>query len=345
LAGRDISILDPDKATLDFKDFLEDLAQRTLAEEDVADRNVDQQLLVSNILTLPMCKLLDLKADFQVSDLYDSLLEAWIKPLSYTVPSRTRVTTERLLRNIAGQLCLTSYVARQDLAGHGGYTVPDKASATGGQFILPVRGRASAASVSKGKQPAARSQSPGASSQLSDDVGFLSSSPLRALPTPEPTPSLRSQSSISSLAGDSASQRLQGYASLAPQPALPIKLLNSILGHWQVGTDPEGYDWEAAEQAFASEDEEEMEARAEERKRAAKHLKRQRDPTVGPSSQPKPKRLGGSQPQQGQEDTQGSSQATESMAVASQVEPGRFGGRPHKKKKKKASGLRPAGFK
>lgn len=344
MARRNAHISDLDKADSDFKDFLKKSVRLTLEDGDANHSSANERLAVSQMLTPAVWKSLNMKADPEVLSVYEGLIETWISPLSHDVPSRTRVSVENLLRkNMLGQVLLASYVVRPDSTEENEYAAQDEPTAAGAQFILPVRGRDSARNLEKGKQPAARSSSPLASSQLSEDVGFLPPSPLRPLPTPEPTPSLRSQSSISSLAGDPASRRLQTYTDLALQPALPVKLSNN-LGHWPLGTDPANYDWEAAQQAFASDDEGEVEARTKQRKRAKKHQKRQREPTVGPSSQPTPKRHGSSQPQQVAESTQGSSQATDTMVIASQVEPGRFGGRPSKPRKKKPVGKRPAGF-
>lgn len=282
----------------------------------------------------------------ELSSIYQDLILIWIVPLSRRIPSRTRVALEKVLRDMAGQICLASYAMRTT-KGEEDQNETESLEA-GVRFVLPVRRRLSATNLGKGKERAdAVSSPPPASLQMSEDAGFMPPSPFAALPTPEPTPSLRSRSSVSSLAGseDPASQRLRAYASLTPQPVLPTKMSN-LLGHWQVGVDPAKYDWEAAQQATVTEDESEDESQARLRQRAEKRRKRQRENTVGPSSQPTPKRLGGNQPRQGQttRDTQGSSQQTERVVTMSQVEPGKFGGR-HAKNKKVKVKARPAGFK
>ena len=291
-----------------------------------------------------MSSLLGFEDHHQISDLYNSLIAAWIGPLSHGVPNRTRISVEKMLRNLAGQLCLASYAMIPDSAEENGDEEPDKPSTTA-TFTLPVRRRVSLTNFKKDKEPETKSSPPPLpSSQPPTDVGFLPSSPLRALPTSELAPPLPSQISATSSTEDPASRNLQAYASLTPQPALPIKLSN-LLDHWQVGADPATYSWEAAQQAFASNDEEELEAHAKRRKRTEKHRKRQREHDLGSSSRPVSDRLGGSQPQQAQKDGLESSQTTASMVTASQAEPGRFGGQSRKVKKKRSSGLRPAGFK
>lgn len=335
------SIPDLDKASLDFTDFLEDVSKITFDDEDEMELGEDTTPVVSTILTPSLKESFALPNDTKISEVCDSLVGTWISPLSSNIPSRSRVALERSLREIAAQICLASYAVRYGfIVGEDEDLPQEKTLETGAQFTLPVRRRVSATNLRKGKEPVARSSSPPAFSQISEDVGFLPSTPLRALPTPEPTPSLHSRSSFSSLARseDPASLRLQAYASLAPQPALPNKLLN-LLGQWETGADPAKYNWGTAQQEAFSEDETEDESRAKQRQRAERRRKRQRMDTVGPSSQPPPKRLGGSQPQQMQ-DTQETSQTSERMvATTSQVEPGPFGGRRTKAKKKRRGGF------
>jgi len=340
-----VSVVDLDKASLDFSAFLHEAGRL----RDKTELYEHKQVAITKLSTPSMHKALGLEDDFRMSDVYDSLVKTWITPLSRNIPSRVRMALERTLRNTAAQICLSSHAVTYgsntaDEEEHGA----DPASCIGEQLSLPVRRRLSTTKMIKDKEPAARSSSPFASSQISEDIGLLPPAPLGALPTPEPTPSLHSRSSISSLKAseDPASLRLRVYAPLAPQPALPTKLSN-YLDHWGIGAAPDHADWETAQQDFASDDEDQAEVgeRVKQWERAQKRLKRRRELTIGPSSQPQPKKFGGSQPQRIQEDTQGSSQATPAIATASQMEPGRFGGRPNKAKKKKASGVRPAGFK
>lgn len=344
-----VSIINLDKASGDFVDFLDDIKRLISELEKDNDTDEGRQLIVSTILTPTLQAGLGIRDTAELSSIYETLIQTWIVPLSRRVPGRVRIALEKLLRDMAGQICLASYAMRIDLGttGEEDKNQPENLEA-GKRFALPVRRRTSATNLGKGKERADPVSSPApGSSQISEDAGSMASTAFAALPTPEPTPSLRSRSSVTSLAGseDPASQRLRAYASLAPQPALPTKMSN-LLGHWQVGVDPAKYDWEAAQQASVSEDESEDESQTRLRQRANRRRKRQRENTVGPSSQPTPKRLGGSQAQQGQNsrDTQGSSQQTEGVVTMSQVEPGKFGGR-HARAKKAKVKARPAGFK
>ena len=339
-------MLDLDKAYGDFVDFLDDIKRLTSEHGDGNDTDEGRQSMVSTVLTPTLQASLGFRDATELSSIYEDLIQTWIVPMSHQIPGRVRLRLEKSLRDMAGQICLASYAMRVNLGREGGEE-KDQAEnwEDGAQFELPVRRRTSATNLGKGKgRSDVLSSPPPASSQVSEDAGFMPSSAFAALPTPEPTPSIRSRSSVSSLASseDPASQRLRAYANLTPQPVLPRKMSN-LLGHWQIGVDPTEYDWEAAQQATVPEDENGDESRERQRKKAEKRLKRQRESTVGPSSQPSPKRLGTSQPQQGL-DTQGSSQQTGNAVTMSQVEPGKFGGRHAKNKKPKDKG-RPAGFK
>ena len=341
-------MLDLDETSGNFVAFLDNVRRLTSEPEIGDDQDEEKQPMASTILTPGLQAGLGFR-DTELSSIYETLIQTWIVPMSRRIPSGVRITLEKSLRDMAGQICLASYAFRID-AGSKGEEAEDQSEIqeAGARFELPVRRRTSASSLGKGKERSdAVPSPPPVSSQTYKDAGFMPSSATPALPTPEPTPSLRSRSSVSSLASseDPASQRLRAYASLTPQPALPAKMMN-LLGHWQVGVDPAKYDWEAVHQATVAEDESENELVEKQRQKAQKRHKRPRESAVEPSSQPMPKRAGGSQPQQGYiaHDLQGSSQQTERAITMSQVEPGKFGGRDTKNKKSKDKG-RPAGFK
>lgn len=355
-----VPVSDLYKASVDFVDFLDDMKRLTSENEDAKKNDEGRRLTVASILTPTLQAGLGFHDTSVLSSVYETLLQTWLVPMSRQIPGRVRIALEKTLRDMAGQLCLASYAMRVEV-GSGGNEEKDQSEnwEAGAQFVLPVRRRTSATSLGKGKERLdAVPSTPPVSSQISEDAGVMSSSAVAALPTPEPTPSLRSRSSVSSLASseDPASQRLRAYASLTPQPALPAKLSN-LLGAWQVGGDPANYDWEAAHQAAVTEDESEDESQKMQRERAKKkQKKKQTESAIESSSQPTSNRLAASQPRRAQ-DTQDVQQASSSsqqqtertVAVTmSQVEPGKFGGRHgHAKvnKKLKDRPPRPAGFK
>lgn len=345
-------MLDLEKASGDFVDFLDDIKRLASEHESGDDNDGERQLKVSTILTPKLQAGLGFRDSTEIHSIYEHLIQTWIVPMSRQIPGRVRIALEKILRDIAGQICLASYAICIDVGSKGEEEEDHSENwEAGARFILPVRRRrTSATSLGKGKgkeRSDAVPSPPPVSSQTSEDARFMPLSALPALPTPEPTPSLRSGSSVASLASseDPASQRLRAYASLTPQPGLPAKMAN-LLGHWQVGVDPAKYDWEAVDQATVTEDGSGDESQKRQHQRAAKRRKKLGETTVGPSAQPTSKRLGNSQPQQGHVsyDLQGSSQQTERAVTMSQVEPGKFGGRHAKNKKLKVKG-RPAGFK
>ncbi len=336
IANTGISVVDIDKAAADFSNFLGDITRIPSGEDGKNTSDEGKRLHISNVLTPPMKTALGLGETFQLSDVYDSLIKAWIAPLPGTIPGRTRIALEKLLRDVVILICLSSYKLRVNQG-----PIVDKQAAhedrtdSRSPFVLPVRRRVSVTNFRKDKEPVAASSSALVSSQASQGDLSLRPPPPPAQLISESIQSRRKGGPTSSLveSEDIASLRLKALASLKPQPALPTRM-SSLLDHWGVGADPAIYDWEAAQRAFNMEEESEGETQPKQRQRIKRRRKRQSQDMSMPSSQPPPKRVGDSQPQSAQE-TQGSSQQTEDMVIQSQVEPGRFGGRPDQAKKKK----------
>jgi hypothetical protein len=337
-----VTVVDIDKASADLADLVGNVTKISNDNEDSNHAGKAKSVSISSLLPLTIQRDLGLEGQLRLSQVYEGLIKAWIAPLSLRIPARARIALEKLLRDLSAQLCLASHAVRVSEVEDDDVLPGNEKSGSNLEYALPMRKKVSASNLRKRKEPAARSSSPLASSQISEDVGFMPSSQLASLPTPEPTPSLHSQSSNFSLAAteDSASRRLQAYCSLTIQPSLPTKMSN-LLSQWEVGGDPAKYDWEAAQQALIS-DESEDELRARQRQRKERRRRRQRQDIGGSSSQPQPKTLGASQ-QQALE-TQKSSQPTQSLVTASQPEPGRFGGPLKPKKKKFGSQSKRPGF-
>ena len=336
IANTGISVFDIDKAAADFTNFLGDIARIPSDEDKENTHHKGKRLHISNVLTPPMMATLGLREPFQLSDVYDSFIKAWIAPLPGTIPGRTRIALEKVLRDVVIQIYLSSY----EVCVNEGPTV-DKQAAHGDRtdprppFVLPVRRRVSVTNLRKIEEPVATSSSARTSSQASQGDLSLRTPSLPAQLISESIQSRRKDEPASSLveSEDIASLHLRALASLKPQPALPTGMSN-LLNHWELGADPATYHWEAAQQAFNIEEGSEDEARAKQRQRIEKHQKRQRPDITMPFSQSPPGRVGGSQPQSAPE-TQGSSQQTQDMVIQSQVEPGRFGGRQDQAKNKK----------
>lgn len=261
--------------------------------------------------------------ELSISQIYNSLIKSWISTLSSAVPGRVRIATEKRIREIATYLYLASFGVLLDCKSveNENKDIRQGRVPMEQQFSLPVRRKRSLPTLPTKAlvSQLGRSTPPLASSQISEDTGFMppSQPPSRllapTLPTPEMTPSLHSRSSISSLgaaAEDAASKRLRTLASLAPQPALPTSA-SDILRHWTEGVNPDDYDWETAQNSIAAENQDrgdvEDERNAKKRKRREERLKRQREKLPGSSSQPLPTKVGESQPLPREEPHQGSS--------------------------------------
>jgi RNA polymerase I-specific transcription initiation factor RRN6 len=144
-------------------------------------------------------------------------------------------------------------------------------------------------------------------------------------------------------------------------PTTLVPNVTQLLGHWQPDADPHTYDWSAIERALQPEalDEESRQQREKERKKKERREKRQQrenelmrakaisQPALFPRSSPGPMLSG--MDSSSQVPTQMSSQVQvpvldtgfkgqsgrDILGPQSQIEPGKFGGRLDKKKKKK----------
>lgn len=275
---------------------------------------------------------------------YDSIVSHWLTPLSQQIPGRVRLAKEQLARRIAADVVLSSYCIRQ-------------VESTDSNHLVSVP---SMAQDTDGQRP------PGASA---------SSQPISSFPTPSPTatPSLTSGSLSNhpfSLTSPEHSRlsRYTTFTGMAKPPSVLPKSLSSALAHWKLGEDPANYDWLAVKHAQdleAEYDEQELTAkeRARLKRRAERHLERQRKesataashglassqaPVIASASQPVPgdRGLDGgmSQPlvllgSRSQPRDQNQKQSPSQLGLASQIEPGRFGGRLPVKKKRRTMGF------
>ena len=301
----------------------------------------------------------------------------WVLPITRKITERARSKADSTTGTIASEVLLASlYIPAKKLsqqeAERERQEAHDPLSTPGlSQFSLPTRILQSNIS----QQDSRPLVSPNASS----------SSTLQAsLPTPPSKPSTVFP------AADSSALRLSRFVPIAqPPPELPPRL-SRLLAHWETGSEPDSYDWQAsAARVRATTWQAQREAEGKHRREEEKWQKRQKylkkaGRKIGSESQEKPgslrrqiePRLGASQPMastggfeglggrrataasqqhkrpsstqiptvgaqssQFQSQTQTDGQ-TPGLAVASQVAPGRFGGRGPKKKAKKAQGFR-----
>lgn len=334
-----VAVQDVDAVSESLHEFSRSLGKSFVNNEE-DDQNICKFLHVSEILSdqisafvLPS---LAISQNLSLSHIYDSILNLWISSLPKTIPSRVRITAEKDVRDIAVQLSLTGmgvHVGSWDREEN--VVIEEPRSSLDDVFNLTLRSkislpRLSVAQLEKSQRP---SSSPLVSSQISEDTGFMPPF-FGSLPTPEPTPSLRSKSPSVVGTEDPASKRLRAFANLAPQPVLPLSASN-ILRHWSEGSDPAMYDFEATERSIRMELESETlvdEATAKKQQRREKRLKRQRERSTASSSQPEPTRIRASQsvpPPESDRNEDGqqlSSHGMERLPLPSQMEKGASGG-------------------
>jgi RNA polymerase I-specific transcription initiation factor RRN6 len=322
LFDEQILVPDIDQAAAEFKDMI---SSKTNGE-DMDD--IDQMLQLARV----GYSTLDLgpNNDMDLMAVYDNIMAHWLTPLSQTVPGRVRLVKEQLARRIAAGICLASHVLRQPLLKPNEEMTPD--------------------------------------TQATEDVFSF---PQSSLPTPSPTatPSMTTVTSLSSHPSTLVSSefaRLQRYTTFSSEKSTPAPLpkgLTNTLAHWSLGSNPDKYDWLAVQREQEKRAEEEDEdltpkERARLKRRAEKLLLKQRReaqkasamdlansqvPGIVSASQPAfmntPSRAEApSVPHSARAASQGtqllaSSQAPPNM-FTSQIQPGKFGGKPAKKKRR-----------
>ena len=339
-------ILEVFDCVIDVSDI--DEASSKLDELFAADYAADSQLLrriaSAHVMNSPASE------EASATSLYDKMLEDWIATLPAEIPIAVRQAKERLARRIATEVTLAS-------------------------------------SRLKPKEEDDLALRPDVLSNKTTSLPILPSKPAHPFPLSLPTPPQSSVPPSSPLFAEypqpSVSDplsRLRWHLVINEEspmtPTIIPPSVSELLSHWQPGTDPNTYDWEATERVLQPEtpDETSQEMRERERKKKERREKRQRredellraksqtssqpgfTQPAFPRSSPGPI-FGGmassSQvpvPMSSQQPIQSQSQGgafggfggVNSMVPQSQVEPGRFGGRPDKKKKKGKS--RVSGF-
>lgn len=336
-----MGIGDVDQDSTSLEDLLSEIRDRPLAGIVGSEDEPGKLISVSELTSRALPSSLYTFSDGALSLTYDALVASWITSLAPTMPGRIRSRSEKLVRSVVAQLQLASYGLRlrsqQDQPEHEPETLSRERQAT---FTLPVRGLSTVADDSgrfRAEDLEQAPSQPASSSQISEDAGFM---PAENLPTPAPTPSLRSQDSQSTLgeAEDSAVQRLRAFTNVSAQPPLPSTLMG-ILSHWSIGQNPDNYDWEVSKSRFERADEPdavEGAAQAKKRRRIERLAKRRMENTAG-SSQNAPVRFPASQ-----DDVPDLLQFSSQQAplVASQPEPSRYGRRTTAKKQTKKPGFR-----
>jgi RNA polymerase I-specific transcription initiation factor RRN6 len=321
--------------------YIPDVDEASSNLQDLLLENEENALFIQRIASARTLDLTE-EDDPTISGVYDTLLQMWVAPLPPTVSSRVRQSKERLARRIAAEIIFSSMRVRE----HEMDEVIDRSHLGPSQDksialpILPSRPR-------------------------DDDVHSASQYGIfQSLPTPPhssvPPSSLPGSSppvlpSVQSVSSDPLARLGKHLRNRNPSRD-PVGIganSSQVLRHWQVGDDPSKYNWTATERALQPEelDEESQRQREKERKRKERRERRQQredelarakaasQAIVFPRSSPGPM-LGGmgssSQvPGQSHSQNQVPTSSARFLAPQSQAEPGKFGGRLDKKKKKK----------
>ncbi|KAH7069112.1 RNA polymerase I-specific transcription-initiation factor-domain-containing protein [Paraphoma chrysanthemicola] len=316
---------------------------------------------VRRIASTRLLQLGEVEEDATLASLYDTILQTWIASLPSDMPLRVRQRKERLARRIAAEVALASArILQQDVEPDSSDTPRGPSQDSG--ISMPILSSQPLASSSPNashwpfSSPLPSAAAPPSMHTLASHSlsSQLSSQPhMDSLPSPKARP-----------APSDPIARLSKYlkfkdVAVASAPIPPT--VNQLLSHWQPGEDPSKYDWEAIERADRAENMEvpsQQQQEKERRRKERREKKQKREDELArslPSSQPfvfakpgiprsSPGPVLGGMNSSSQIPSQGNPQvplpgivlsSQGPFGAQSQVEPGKFGGRPDKKKKKK----------
>ena len=326
--------------------FLQDTAASNFLDDNFPG-GIETLSLKGVALDIPSILSVTIQNDRQAKDLtlvstYNNLVKHWVTSLPPRTPSRTRVHHNRMLRVIALQL----YLSLQSIEiTPSELEIEPELPVIGNGIEFPALAvRSKTLMTPKSSQTVESLQTAQEIDQSIPPPSFQEIS----LPTPSPTSAASSQHSMSldKTVADEAFTRLSALARLEFQPTLR-DTGQQLLSHWEVGTDPSAYDWAATKESLDRAGQEiqngdDLEAQKQKRrrdKRMKRHLESSQRAVASSSQQQSlslpaarvSTALLGSDPVS-RLPFADSSQVTQGMMPHTQEEPGRFGGRPEKKK-------------
>ena len=295
-----------------------------------------------------------------LSATYGDISRDWIANLPENLSELARSTKEQLAKRMAAEVFLAGHILLPDerLSEQTKQTQPDLSiEEKVDEWNLPMRSAASGAA---------------SSSQIQHGTPRLPT-PSNTMPSRATTPSAMTSTSLPSTHITHDITHLTKYTTFS-KPALP-RYTSRVLAHWDPGTDPSDYDWQQASRALLRRDENvdddengltDQQRRTIER-RAKRHVQRQRQEAAQSQRQQllssqAPEIFSASQPQQRRnnvnmmtenlpstartaDDLLRSSQTVPGFSQgnlvmpASQILPGRHGGRGAPVRKKRKSGF------
>lgn len=199
--------------------------------------------------------------------IYNHLSRHWLTPIRDRVSEELYATNERAAKQVAISLYLSSIGAQLHTSTE--EADEEEQSQDGARTRLPSRLKEKQSkhgpfSSSAGSHSIWGSQTPNPLSESASQPG-----PSR-LSSARPSPSRPSPTTPQASTEDISCVRLRAYATVKPQPPLPTQL-SKILTDWTIGADPTHYSWEASQRALnpatTEEDDEQMNDRADRRKR------------------------------------------------------------------------------
>lgn len=345
----DIAVQDVDEASTQLEELV--LAASQVTEDD--ERSDEPRLKLTTIALPHSLPLRRFANDMDLSHLYDQMIGEWVSTLSPNTPGRIRTSKAKELLQAASEMTLAVRVFQFE---HPQEPAEDIETQPTNQLELPVRRGPSPSPSTPSIYIDASSQLP---SQTSSRADFSSAPPSQI------TTSTRSSALLAPRI-----TRMSRYTTFS-HPAVPLpRSMETVLAHWDTSADPNSYDWLATTRHLArrrdAEDEEDLTERdrAKVQRRAERHIRRQRReaaasraaliassqaPAIAVASQPASVHGGEGVRPLGEalaaQSFSGalveSSQTTAPAAVAgavmpaSQIVPGRFGGRPPPRKKAK----------
>lgn len=286
-----------------FEKFTEDVDDGSALLQDFINNFEDNYAESSMAVTLQsagLLRMLGLEPEESgdslpnLSNVYDKLVSLWVTSLPESTPGMARIAKEKVVRNIAADLCLSSIlVSIRDKSVPLPTAAPSQDVEEGPSLTLPIHGGR--------PPPSPRTPSRSRfSSQPLQDHGYDPSSSYS-------TPALSESALSGEPAEDPAVSRLRSYA-LSIKSLKPLgPTCASILAQWPEtpGSDPSTYVWRPDQISGAAEEEEDSDKEAarlreeKRRRRTERFLKRQKgvaSPRLGTVQSSQPPQVIESQP-------------------------------------------------